>query len=74
MIYCLHYIFLTRINKYINEFKETWNNHSLSSEGNMSPYQLFAEGLLCAGTECHNQSQGLIGDVDIDSTGDLYLG
>ena len=40
----------------------------------MSPYQLFAEGLLCAGTECHNQSQGLIGDVDIDSTGDLYLG
>lgn len=73
-LYCLHYIFLTRINKYINEFKETWNNHSLSSEGNMSPYQLFAEGLLCASTECHNQSQGLIGDVDIDSTGDLYLG
>lgn len=69
-LYCLHYIFLPRINKCITEFKETWNNHSLSSEGNMSPYQLFTVGLLCAGTDCHNQPHNSIADVDIDSTGE----
>lgn len=45
-MYCLHFIFLPRINKCLQEFQESWNNHSLSSEGNKTPYQLFVEGLL----------------------------
>lgn len=44
-MYCLHHIFLPRINKCAAEFQETWNNHALSSEGNMTPYQLYFEGL-----------------------------
>ena len=40
-IYCLHYVFKPRISKCITEFKDSWNSHSLSSEGNMSPNQLF---------------------------------
>ena len=50
-MYCLHFIFLPRINKCLEEFQESWNNHSLSTEGNKSPYQLFVEGLL------HHSSQ-----------------
>ena len=36
----LHYVFKTRISKCITEFKDSWNSHSLSSDGNMSPNQL----------------------------------
>ena len=50
-MYCLHFIFSPRINKCLEEFQESWNNHSLSTEGNKSPYQLFVEGLL------HHSSQ-----------------
>ena len=67
-LYCLHYTFLPRINKCINEFKESWNNHALSSEGNMSPYQLYTEGLLYAGPECHGQTHGAMTDVDVNVT------
>ena len=44
-MYCLHYIFLPRINKCLSEFQQSWNHHSLSTEGSRSPYQLFVEGL-----------------------------
>lgn len=43
-LYCLHYIFLPRLNKCLSEFRESWNQHKLSSEGNLSPCQLFFEG------------------------------
>ena len=43
-MFCLHFIFLPRISKSLNEFLESWNNHPLSTEGNMTPYQLFFEG------------------------------
>ena len=44
-LYCLHYIFLPHINRSISEFQESWNHHALSSEGSMTPYQLFFEGV-----------------------------
>ncbi len=44
-IFCLHYIFLPRINKSLDEFRGSWNHHSLSTEENKSPLQLFTEGL-----------------------------
>lgn len=43
-MFCLHFIFLPRINQCLQEFQESWNHHSLSTEGNKSPYQLFLEG------------------------------
>ena len=44
-MYCLHKIFIPRINRCLSEFKESWNHHSLSSEGNKTPYQLYYEGM-----------------------------
>ena len=38
-MFCLHFIFLPRINLCLQEFQESWNNNALSTEGNMSPYQ-----------------------------------
>ena len=42
--FCLHYVYLPRINSCLKDFQASWNRHSLSTEGNMSPYQLFFEG------------------------------
>ncbi len=44
-LYCIHYIFLPRINQALLEFQESWNNRALSTEGNRTPYQLLLEGL-----------------------------
>ena len=44
-IFALRYIFLTRINASLLEFTHGWNNHPLSTEGNMSPAQLWLWGL-----------------------------
>ena len=44
-IFCLHLVFLPRINKALADFRGSWNRHPLSTEGNMSPLQLFTEGL-----------------------------
>ena len=45
-MYCLHYVFESRINHVINEFTIAWNNHKLSTERNRSPNQLFLTGML----------------------------
>lgn len=45
-IFCLHFTYLPRINKVLKEFQESWNNHGLSTEGNLTPYQLFTEGFV----------------------------
>ena len=45
-LYCLQYIFLDRINTSLNKFKNAWNCHPLSSEGNLTPIQLWTAGLV----------------------------
>ena len=45
-VYCLHYIFIPRINAALNSFIDSWNNHSLSSARNLTPNQLFVQGAL----------------------------
>ena len=44
-MFCLHYIFLPRINHAIGQFLEAWNNHPLSTMSNLSPTQLWISGL-----------------------------
>lgn len=44
-LFCLHYIFLPRINHSLCVFKDAWNCHPLSTERNLSPLQLWMLGL-----------------------------
>ena len=44
-MFCLHYVFLPRINHALSVFKDAWNCHPLSTEGNLSPLQLWMPGL-----------------------------
>lgn len=43
-LFCLHYVFLPRINASLRTFKSSWNNHPLSTERNRSPLQLYTGG------------------------------
>lgn len=43
-LFCLHYIYLPRINQSLQDFTSAWNEHPLSSVRNASPKQLWISG------------------------------
>ena len=43
-LYCLHTIYVPRINQHLAIWQSSWNSHPLSSCSNMSPMQLWIEG------------------------------
>lgn len=45
-IWALHYVYLPRINKDLQDFMGQWNHHSLRTEHHMTPLQLFVRGSL----------------------------
>lgn len=45
-MFCLHYIFLPRINRSLEIFVDSWNNHSIRTEHNSTPRQLFIKGMI----------------------------
>lgn len=45
-LYCLHLVYLPLINEAIDEFVGQWNNHPVTTESNLSPNQLWIEGML----------------------------
>ena len=45
-LYCLHTVFLPRINHSLQEFVQQMNNHPVRTERNMSPQQMFVSGIL----------------------------
>lgn len=44
-LFALRYVFKERINSSLKVLAEGWNHHLLSTEGNMSPAQLWVWGL-----------------------------
>lgn len=45
-LFALHYIFLPRINRSLQQFQNTWNNHGIRTERGNTPNQLFTRGTL----------------------------
>ena len=45
-LFTLHTIFIPRINKALEDFSEAFNNHSVSTEGNWTPYQMWMNGMM----------------------------
>ena len=44
-MYCLHYVYIPRINGHLLHWKNAWIKHPLQSEGNLTPEQLWIVGL-----------------------------
>ena len=40
-LYSLHWVFIPHIQRHLQSFKETWNNHGLRTEHNRTPLQLW---------------------------------
>lgn len=53
-LYCLHYVYLDRINSTLHKFVQAWNSHPLSSEGNLTPLQLWTLGLSACNEDRHS--------------------
>ena len=49
-LFCLHLVYLPRINYALQSFVESWNNHSVSTARNCTPNQLFIQGAIEYGT------------------------
>ncbi|KAG9273585.1 hypothetical protein AMEX_G12756 [Astyanax mexicanus] len=43
-MFCVHYVFLFRLERDLQSFTEGWDNHPLRSEGGLSPNQLWIMG------------------------------
>ncbi len=48
-MFCLHFTFIPRINTCLQSFVESWNNHCISTERNLTPNQLFIQGCIRQG-------------------------
>ena len=44
-LFCLHFVFLPRINAQLDQFASAWNNHPIRTENGLSPLQLWTRGL-----------------------------
>jgi len=44
--FCLHYVFLPRINRALYIFKLAWNSHRIRTVHNATPQQLFTDGAI----------------------------
>lgn len=58
-LFCLHYVFLPRINHHLDTFREGYSHHRLRSAGNRSPFQLWYGGL-AEGTGDNDAIQGIL--------------
>ena len=68
-MYALHYIFLPRIQRLLDRFTMRFNCHSISTEHNRTPRQLWASGCLLS----YRSPNGGIRDVfDQEMFSDLY--
>ena len=45
-LFCLHYVFLPRLNHQLRIFQESYGHHPLRTAGNRSPYQVWISGML----------------------------
>ena len=44
-LFCLHYVYIPRINTHLQAWKDAWIKHPMRSEHNLSPEQLWTAGL-----------------------------
>ena len=65
-LYALHYVYLPRIGRALNIFREGWNNHGIRTENNLTPHQLYVGGTL------RMHSSGLSSLDFLDEVDELY--
>lgn len=44
-VWCLHYIYLPKLNNHLKTWRESWVYHPLRTEANKTPMQLWISGM-----------------------------
>ena len=57
-LFALHTIFIPKVNNSLREFSEAFNNHTVSTEGNLTLYHIWMNGMM------HANNPLAHGDVD----------
>ncbi|CAB5201751.1 unnamed protein product [Rhizophagus irregularis] len=70
-LFCLHYVFLPRINQSLAKWKLVWNKHKIRTEGNLTPEQLFTTGMMKCGYRGMEDSNINPFDYGIDFDGPI---
>lgn len=71
-LFCLHYVFLPRINASLHSFQQAWNNHPLSTENCRSPLEIYMIDSLENGLFHDSLSMNLLQDEDHSDDGSEY--
>lgn len=58
-LFCLHYVFLPRINVALDSFVEAWNLHPVRTERNWTPEQIWMNGMI----DLRNEQLTAVADV-----------
>lgn len=65
-LFCLHFVYEDKINKSLKSFVDGWNCHGLSTENNLSPFQLFvSSNIQMANIQDHAPSSAASSTSDI---------
>lgn len=75
-LFALHFIYVPLINEALDELRNSWNCHSLSTEGNLTPRQLWIQGMAdpfnsgyAPVASVHNEAEVDWDDYGIDESG-----
>ena len=58
-VFALHHVYIVRINRHLEKFISGWNSHPVRTESNMTPNQLWINGL------CNIAGTGTLVDKEI---------
>lgn len=61
-LFCLHFTFLPRINRSLEEFRQGWNFHGTSTEGNKTPFMMWIESIIDPVNEPRTAIQDLLNE------------
>ena len=75
-LFALHFVYVPLMNEALDELCNSWNCHSLSTEGNLTPRQLWIQGMVdpsnsgyAAVASVHNAAEVNWDDYGIDESG-----
>ena len=72
-LYALHFVFMPLIQRHLDNFRHGWAHHSLRTEHNKTPQQLWIMGLQNVGDHDNMAVAGLNVSVTVQSTLSSFL-
>ena len=63
-LFCLHTVYIPRINRHLQSWREAWAKHPMRSEHNLSPEQLWTSGLQRIATSNSHIANEVFEDIE----------